>query len=133
MTLIILSEGGEGDRELDKKICEDCTVKSNFTISTSCHEMNKIDIQISQVNCINNTYKENLILFFCISGTFQEAGMGKAFRFPRNSVFHFPFSAEKIRKGKLCTRNRNGTENRLKKLTRKKCGTKNQNPKLDCS
>ena len=28
----------------------------------------------------------------------SETGMGKAFRFPRNSVFHFSFSAEKFRK-----------------------------------
>ena len=39
---------------------------------------------------VENFYVEKLVL----------SGMGKAFRFPQNSVFHFPFSAENLRNGK---------------------------------
>ena len=54
-------------------------------------------------------------------------GMSKAVRFPRNSVVHFPLTAENLRNGKSSKkswnrkengdRGKNGTENRFKELT----------------
>ena len=50
-----------------------------------------------------------------------EPGMGKGFRFPRNSVFHFPFSAEKIRDGKfgIETEQKPGLNNSWKNMEKK--------------